>query len=286
MCKPCPRRKRKHPYTHASKTRANGLCIWRLAETVLNRAGTSPTFDPPWNAPVIMVLAMLEVNLSSICASVPVFWPVLTAQIGRVFVTREVSVTRSIRDSIFRQQQQQGQQSQEGVQGDVAQQQQQHTGDGITWDTSDGSDSEQLFSKSPRALTFTHARSHSVSTTTATLGSHQQQMPPWGFRSVRANSEASVLSGQRGRDDSVSSSLSTMLAELEKGGGGGGGGSGGGVVDTPQQQQHYADRFVQGQVNPLMLGSNEFAVEAGAVSLSSVSRKGSGSSRKFSVASQ
>lgn len=46
-----------------------------------------------------MVLGMLEINLGSVCASVPVFWPVLTAQIGKIFVTQEVTITRTYRSS-------------------------------------------------------------------------------------------------------------------------------------------------------------------------------------------
>ncbi|KAH7040606.1 uncharacterized protein B0I36DRAFT_311080 [Microdochium trichocladiopsis] len=207
---------------------ANCLCIWRLVETVYNRAGTYPKFDPPWNAPIIMVLGILEVNLGSVCASVPIFWPVLTAQIGRVFVTHEISITHTNRNSLPQRE--------------------------VSWDSSEcGSDLEK-----PASPTSPYSRTGSVSA-----------VPPWGFRSVRANSEGDASRMARGRDDSVSSSLSTMLAELEKGG-------------DAQQLQHYGDRYIMGQVNPLM-DNHEYSVEAGAVSLSSGSRKGSRSSRKQSA---
>lgn len=40
------------------------------------------------------MLASLEIDLASIVASIPVFWPVLTQNWGKIFVTQEVHVTR------------------------------------------------------------------------------------------------------------------------------------------------------------------------------------------------
>ena len=40
---------------------------------------------------------MLEVDAASICASVPVFWPVLTQQLGKIFVTKEFAVVHEER---------------------------------------------------------------------------------------------------------------------------------------------------------------------------------------------
>lgn len=65
---------------------------------VNNRAATYPTLDPSWYACVPAVLSVLEVNLATICASLPVFWPVLKENLGRILVTREVDVTRETRD--------------------------------------------------------------------------------------------------------------------------------------------------------------------------------------------
>ncbi len=52
-----------------------------------------PAVDPTWYAPITIVLAALEVNMASICASVPVFWPVIEQQFGKIFITQEVKVT-------------------------------------------------------------------------------------------------------------------------------------------------------------------------------------------------
>jgi hypothetical protein len=53
-------------------------------------------FDPTWNNATTAGLACLEVDLASVCAALPVFWPVLTTTWGRIFVTTEVSVTREV----------------------------------------------------------------------------------------------------------------------------------------------------------------------------------------------
>ncbi len=71
----------------------NAFSMWRLATLVQHRATTSPTFDPTWYSPISVVLGALEVNISSICASVPIFWPRLKARLGDIFVTREVIIT-------------------------------------------------------------------------------------------------------------------------------------------------------------------------------------------------
>ncbi|XXH02151.1 hypothetical protein Hte_008519 [Hypoxylon texense] len=77
----------------------NGLTIWRLATIIEHRATTSPTFDPTWYAPISIMLGALEVNVASICASVPIFWPSLKARLDEIFVTREVTITTRNRRS-------------------------------------------------------------------------------------------------------------------------------------------------------------------------------------------
>jgi hypothetical protein len=41
---------------------------------------------------------ILEVNVASICASVPIFWPILRPYLGAIFVTREFSIKHEVRD--------------------------------------------------------------------------------------------------------------------------------------------------------------------------------------------
>ncbi|KAI1328237.1 hypothetical protein F5Y16DRAFT_163225 [Xylariaceae sp. FL0255] len=69
----------------------------RLASIVKNKAASYPTRDPTWYAPASLILATLEINTAAICASIPIFWPVITSQWGKIFVTREVNVTHEPR---------------------------------------------------------------------------------------------------------------------------------------------------------------------------------------------
>lgn len=58
------------------------------------RATTFPTFDPTWYGTTPIILAALEVDTATICAALPVFWPVLRQlSINQILVTREVNVT-------------------------------------------------------------------------------------------------------------------------------------------------------------------------------------------------
>lgn len=74
------------------------LSIWRLQSIVETRATTLPTFDPTWYGATPIVLSSMEVCLATICASLPVFWPVLKKNLGPyIMVTHEVRVTRESR---------------------------------------------------------------------------------------------------------------------------------------------------------------------------------------------
>lgn len=79
--------------------RVNALTMWRLATIITHRATTSPTFDPTWYAPSSILLGALEVNIASMCASVPIFWPTLKARLDEIFVTREITITTRNRRS-------------------------------------------------------------------------------------------------------------------------------------------------------------------------------------------
>jgi hypothetical protein len=77
----------------------NLMSIWRFQALIQHRAATWPTFDPTWYGPHVIILAMLEVALASICASIPVFWPVITSPMEQIFVTKEIQITRTHRYS-------------------------------------------------------------------------------------------------------------------------------------------------------------------------------------------
>jgi hypothetical protein len=67
--------------------------VWRLYTIVDTRAATKPYIDFTWWAPMSILLSCLEINLAIICASMPVFWPVLEKSVSAIFVTHEVHVT-------------------------------------------------------------------------------------------------------------------------------------------------------------------------------------------------
>ncbi|KAI8959389.1 hypothetical protein F5Y11DRAFT_368106 [Daldinia sp. FL1419] len=74
------------------------FAIWRLVTLVAHRVATYPTRDPTWYGPISIILAVLEVDAASVCASVPIFWPVLrNLDWGKIFVTQEVNITRETR---------------------------------------------------------------------------------------------------------------------------------------------------------------------------------------------
>lgn len=70
-----------------------------MATIVQHRAATVPTFDPTWYGPISILLATLEVDMATICASTPIFWPVLTAKLDKIFVTQEIKIEREHRFS-------------------------------------------------------------------------------------------------------------------------------------------------------------------------------------------
>lgn len=73
------------------------FAIWRLATIIDHQAATWPTHDPTWYGSISIILAVLEVDSAAICASIPIFWPVLEARWGSIFITQEIKITREDR---------------------------------------------------------------------------------------------------------------------------------------------------------------------------------------------
>lgn len=82
-----------HPGPKLTYYRANVVSVWRLVSVIEHHAATWPTFDPTWYGCVSIVLGAVEVDMAVICASVPVFWPVLKSGGFQILITREVQVT-------------------------------------------------------------------------------------------------------------------------------------------------------------------------------------------------
>ncbi|KAJ4404467.1 hypothetical protein N0V82_010483, partial [Gnomoniopsis sp. IMI 355080] len=59
---------------------------------VEHKATTTPTFDPTWYGPESIILSVLEVDIATIAASLPVFWPYLRRNIDRIMITHEIEV--------------------------------------------------------------------------------------------------------------------------------------------------------------------------------------------------
>ena len=54
--------------------------------------------DPTWNEPEATLLSFIEVYLAAITASTPIFWPVLTEQLSKIFVMYEFEVSSEFRN--------------------------------------------------------------------------------------------------------------------------------------------------------------------------------------------
>ncbi|KAI1472158.1 uncharacterized protein F4812DRAFT_1488 [Daldinia caldariorum] len=74
------------------------FATWRFVTLVEHDVATWPTRDPTWYGPISIILTILEVDAASVCASVPIFWPVLRDMgWGKIFVTKEINITRETR---------------------------------------------------------------------------------------------------------------------------------------------------------------------------------------------
>ncbi|KAF1966066.1 hypothetical protein BU23DRAFT_603768 [Bimuria novae-zelandiae CBS 107.79] len=69
------------------------MSILRLWTAVRNDRGGASTMDFTWWYPLTMIMAALEIDFAIICASIPIFWPVIVASLPQIFVTQEVRVT-------------------------------------------------------------------------------------------------------------------------------------------------------------------------------------------------
>lgn len=65
---------------------------------VAHKATTWPTFDPTWYGMPTIILSLLEIDLATITAALPVFWPHLRRNMMLIMVTREVEVRTSPMD--------------------------------------------------------------------------------------------------------------------------------------------------------------------------------------------
>jgi hypothetical protein len=53
------------------------LSIARMVSISIKRAGTVPIFDPTFATPLVYISSVLEINMTILCASIPIFWPLV-----------------------------------------------------------------------------------------------------------------------------------------------------------------------------------------------------------------
>jgi hypothetical protein len=68
------------------------MSVWRLLTIVQHGAALHPYPDFTWWAPSSIILSCLEIDLAIICASVPIFWPVIQKSFTAIFVSFEVEI--------------------------------------------------------------------------------------------------------------------------------------------------------------------------------------------------
>ncbi|KAH7401563.1 hypothetical protein BKA66DRAFT_556005 [Pyrenochaeta sp. MPI-SDFR-AT-0127] len=66
--------------------------VWRLCAIISTRAATQPYIDFTWWSPTVIILACLEIDLAIICASMPIFWPIIEKSLSAIFVSFEVEI--------------------------------------------------------------------------------------------------------------------------------------------------------------------------------------------------
>ncbi|KAF9697761.1 hypothetical protein EKO04_004531 [Ascochyta lentis] len=69
------------------------MSIGRMIALCINRAGTVPILDMSYHTPVVYIFSVLEVNIAILCASIPVFWPIISSfAANKILVVNEIVV--------------------------------------------------------------------------------------------------------------------------------------------------------------------------------------------------
>ncbi|KAJ4982737.1 hypothetical protein SVAN01_11764 [Stagonosporopsis vannaccii] len=69
------------------------VSIGRVISLCINRAGTVPIPDMSYHTPVVYIFSVLEVNIAILCASIPIFWPMISSLAGnKILVVNEIVV--------------------------------------------------------------------------------------------------------------------------------------------------------------------------------------------------
>lgn len=69
------------------------VSIGRLISLCITRAGTVPILDMSFHTPVVYMFSVLEVNIAILCASIPIFWPIISSlAANKILVVNEIVV--------------------------------------------------------------------------------------------------------------------------------------------------------------------------------------------------
>ena len=71
------------------------ISVGRLYSIVEHSAGLSPYPDFTWWTPISIILSCLEIDLAIVCASMPIFWPVIQKSLSAIFVSHEIQVVET-----------------------------------------------------------------------------------------------------------------------------------------------------------------------------------------------
>ncbi|KAF1927875.1 uncharacterized protein M421DRAFT_421069 [Didymella exigua CBS 183.55] len=73
------------------------MAVLRLWSTFKHSAEAMKGFDFTWWYPEVLIISCLEVDFAIICASMPIFWPIVVTNWNAIFVTKEVHITHQDR---------------------------------------------------------------------------------------------------------------------------------------------------------------------------------------------
>ncbi|KAF2635614.1 hypothetical protein P280DRAFT_411315 [Massarina eburnea CBS 473.64] len=69
------------------------LAAARVVSLCIKRAGTVPIFDPTFATPTVYIFSVLEINVAIMCASIPIFWPLVAALTSnKILIVNEIEI--------------------------------------------------------------------------------------------------------------------------------------------------------------------------------------------------
>lgn len=79
-------------YAWTNSTSAVGTAVGRLHGIIKTNGATRPYVDYTWWTTTPVILSCLEIALAIICASMPIFWPIVERSLAAILVSYEVQI--------------------------------------------------------------------------------------------------------------------------------------------------------------------------------------------------